>query len=67
MKVRRPNHVSGLSLNKNWAAFLIGPSSSTFKTSRQSFGALLSIWKRDRLGRSLRDLIAMLDDLKNAV
>lgn len=28
-------------------------------------GDTLVVWKLDRLGRSLRDLIAMLDDLKN--
>jgi DNA invertase Pin-like site-specific DNA recombinase len=27
-------------------------------------GDTLIVWKRDRLGRSLRDLIAMLDDFK---
>jgi DNA invertase Pin-like site-specific DNA recombinase len=27
-------------------------------------GDTLAVWKLDRLGRSLRDLIAMLDDLK---
>lgn len=27
-------------------------------------GDVLTIWKLDRLGRSLRDLIALLDDLK---
>jgi DNA invertase Pin-like site-specific DNA recombinase len=27
-------------------------------------GDMLTVWKLDRLGRSLRDLIAMLDDLK---
>jgi len=29
-------------------------------------GDTLIVWKLDRLGRSLRDLIAMLDDVKNA-
>jgi DNA invertase Pin-like site-specific DNA recombinase len=29
------------------------------------FGDTLIVWKLDRLGRSLRDLITMLDDLKN--
>jgi len=29
-------------------------------------GDTLIVWKLDRLGRSLRDLIAMLDDLKSA-
>ena len=29
-------------------------------------GDTLIVWKLDRLGRSLRDLIAMLDDLKTA-
>ena len=28
-------------------------------------GDTLTVWKLDRLGRSLRDLIAMLDDLKH--
>jgi DNA invertase Pin-like site-specific DNA recombinase len=28
-------------------------------------GDTLTVWKMDRLGRSLRDLIAMLDDLKH--
>ena len=28
------------------------------------YGDTLTVWKLDRLGRSLRDLIAMLDDLK---
>ncbi|WP_295581947.1 recombinase family protein [uncultured Lamprocystis sp.] len=27
-------------------------------------GDTLTVWKRDRLGRSLRDLIGLLDDLK---
>jgi DNA invertase Pin-like site-specific DNA recombinase len=27
-------------------------------------GDVLTVWKLDRLGRSLRDLIALLDDLK---
>jgi len=27
-------------------------------------GDVLTVWKHDRLGRSLRDLIALLDDLK---
>jgi DNA invertase Pin-like site-specific DNA recombinase len=27
-------------------------------------GDMLMVWKLDRLGRSLRDLIALLDDLK---
>lgn len=33
------------------------------KTLKQ--GDTLTVWKLDRLGRSLRDLIAMLDDLKH--
>ena len=31
---------------------------------KREHGDTLIVWKLDRLGRSLRDLIAMLDDLR---
>ena len=38
--------------------------SAPIRCLKKDYGATLVVWKLDRLGRSLRDLIAMLDDLK---